>query len=383
MTESLSAWLTRKAQVLDGRGLTRRLTIRERSNGQGGVAAESIDLASNDYLGLSTDSRVIDGAVAALRDWGAGATGSRLVTGTTALHDELERRLADWCQQPSALVFSSGYLANVGAITALSDTGTLILIDAHSHASLLDAARLSRADVEVFAHNDVEAVERLLQQRTQPRALIVTESVFSVLGDAARLSDLSDLAQSHDAVLVVDEAHGLGVSGHGRGSAAELGLAGADHVVVTATMSKALGSQGGVVLGSDLLRDHLVSRARTFVFDTGLAPASTGAALAALEVIMAEPERVNRLTAVAQQLAKACGQGSVAGAVLSVPAASPADAVAAGAACRDQGVRVGVFRPPSVPDGSSRLRLAARATLSDEQVDRAITVILQSLKLAA
>ena len=237
--------------------------------------------------------------------------------------------------------------------------------------------------VEVFAHNDVDAVERLLSHREQPRALVLTESVFSVLGDAAPLSELSRVCQAHGGVLVIDEAHGLGVTGKGRGSVAESGLAGADHVVVTATLSKALGSQGGVVMGSELLRDHLVNRARTFVFDTALAPASAGAALAALEVVAAEPERVSRLTALAQRLATACGQPSVAGAVLSVPAVGPADAVAAGAACRDQGVRVGVFRPPSVPDGSSRLRLAARATLTDDEVDHAIAVILESLKLAA
>ena len=140
MTQSLSAWLSRKAEALEGRGLRRRLITREKSSGRGDLA--TIDLASNDYLGLSNDSRVIEHGVAALRDWGAGATGSRLVTGTTSLHEDLERHLARWCQQPSALVFSSGYLANLGAITALSDPGTLILIDAHAHASLIDATRL-------------------------------------------------------------------------------------------------------------------------------------------------------------------------------------------------------------------------------------------------
>ncbi len=385
MTGGLGAWLSGQAERQEALGLTRRLRARTATAVLAGSARPPqlghpayetiIDLAGNDYLGLSTHPAVIEAAVDAVRTWGAGATGSRLVTGTTELHARLEARLAEHCRQEAALVFSSGYLANLGALTALTDPDTLVVSDAHIHASLVDAARLCRARVVVAPHNDVAEVERLLTERSEPRAVVLTESVFSVLGDAAPLSRLAAVCEAQDAVLLVDEAHGLGVTGAGRGSVAELGLAGHEHVVVTVTLSKALGSQGGAVLGSSALTEHLVNRARTFIFDTALAPASAGAALAALEVIEAEPLRVAAVGIVAGRLAAACGVPPVAGAVLSVPMPGPREAVAAAAACAERGVRVGSFRPPSVPDGISRLRLTATAALDDAQLDRACTVV--------
>jgi 8-amino-7-oxononanoate synthase len=280
-------------------------------------------------------------------------------------------------------VFSSGYLANLGVVTALAGPGTLIVQDAHAHASLIDAARLSRSQVEVPPHNDVEAVERCLRNRSQPRALVLTESVFSVLGDPAPLPELAAVCQRHGATLVVDEAHGVGVTGQGRGSVSAAELAGLDHVVVTATLSKALGSQGGVVLGSAQLREHLVNRARSFIFDTALAPAATAAALAAVRVIRAEPERVARVRAVASRLTEACDLPAGAGAVLAVTMPNPKAALAAARHCADRGVQVGCFRPPSVPDGISRLRLTARATLDAATLARARTVLAGALEAAA
>lgn len=372
MAAELSRWLSTKSLALDARGLSRQVRPRP----QPGAADTSIiDLSGNDYLGLSTDPRVVEASITATRTWGTGSTGSRLVSGATQLHDDLETELASWCGQPAALLFSSGYLANLGVVTALSDPGTLIVIDAHAHASLHDAARLSRARTASFAHNDVGALEELLRNRREPRAIVLTESVFSVLGDAAPLAALAEVCEETQAVLLVDEAHALGVTGSGRGSVAAGNLADVDHVVVTGTLSKAFGGQGGVVLGSRQLRDHLVSRARPFIFDTALAPAAAGTALAALGVIEAEPDRVVRLGEVALRLADACGTSPVAGAVLSVRVGSPADAVAAASACLGLGLRVGVFRPPSVPDGVSRLRMAARATLDDDALDVACSVL--------
>lgn len=379
MSSSLSDWLTAKARALDARGLTRRVDPR----GASGQYAPLIDLANNDYLGLSQDPRIVAASVEATRTWGAGATGSRLVSGSTLLHQELEMALASWCRQPAALVFSSGYLANLGVVTALSDPGTLILADAHAHASLLDAARLSRGRLVSVGHNDVGGVESALQARSEPRALVLTESVFSVLGDAAPLPELADVCARWDAVLVVDEAHALGVTGGGRGSVGASELAGADHVVVTTTLSKALGSQGGVVLGSSVLRDHLVSRARTFMFDTALAPGAAGAARAALTVVADEPDRVRRVVETAQRIAAACQISPPAGTVLSIPMGTPERAVAAADACLRQGVRVGVFRPPAVPDGDSRLRFAARATLTDAEVAAVCRVLPGTVRTAA
>jgi 8-amino-7-oxononanoate synthase len=379
---ALDSWLAAEASERHARGLTRTLRPR-RLRPDGAGADQLVDLAGNDYLDLTTDPRLVDAAVAATRTWGTGSTGSRLVTGTTELHVELETELARLTGQESALVFSSGYLANLGAVTGLAGPGTLIVSDAHVHASLVDACRLSRSPVTVVPHNDVHAVEAALRDRSEPRALVLTESVFSVLGDAAPLVRLAAVCEQYDAVLVVDEAHGLGVTGDGRGSVAVAELSGADHVVVTATLSKALGSQGGAVLGSKRLTEHLVNRARSFIFDTALAPAPAAAALAAVRVVTAEPHLVRQLAEAASTLAGACGLEPAAGAVLSVPVAGPREAVEAAALCADHGVRIGSFRPPSVPDGISRLRMTASARLGApvgrDQLDRACTVVAKAL----
>jgi 8-amino-7-oxononanoate synthase len=373
MGETLGDWLAPKAEALESAGLTRRL--RPRAAGE-----VMVDLAGNDYLGLALDPRVVDAAVAAVRTWGTGATASRLVTGTTELHARLESELAAYAGQPAGLAFSSGYLANLGVVTALGGPGTLLVSDEHVHASLVDACRLSRSRVEVVPHNDVDAVAKALAERNEEHALVLTESVFSVLGDAAPLAGLSAAALAHGAVLLVDEAHGLGVMGNGSGAVAAAGLAGAEHVVVTMTLSKALASQGGVVLGAAVLREHLVNRARSFIFDTGLAPAACAAALAALEVLRDEPNRPAQIHAAAARLAAACGVEPAAGAVVSVPMPGPREAVAAAEECLANGVRVGTFRPPSVPDGISRLRLTARAGLEAAALDRACEVIVTAIR---
>jgi 8-amino-7-oxononanoate synthase len=340
------------------------------------VALE-LDLASNDYLGLCAHPEVIDGGVAALRTWGAGATGSRLVTGDTELHQEFEHALAEFVGAPAGLVFSSGYTANIGAVVGLSGPGALLVSDAYSHASLVDACRLSRARVVVTPHCDVDAVESALAARSEERAVVITESVFSTDGALAPLRALHEVCRRHRAVLLVDEAHGLGVRGTGgRGLLHEVGLAGAPDVVMTTTLSKSLGSQGGAVLGSIAVRDHLIDAARTFIFDTGLAPAALGAALAALNVLIREPRRAQAVLAHARALAQSCDlPDEPHSAVVSVILGAPEVAVAAAAACLDRGVRVGCFRPPTVPAGTSRLRLTARASLTDDELELARGVL--------
>lgn len=367
------AWLEEIEQQRRAAGLRRTLRVRRPDAGQDA----ELDLASNDYLGLSLHSHVVDGGVRALRAWGAGSTGSRLVTGNTALHESLETALADFVGAESALVFSSGYTANLGAVVALSGPGTLLVSDALTHASLVDACRLSRARVLVTPHRDVAAVEAALAGRSEARAVVVTDSVFSADGVLAPLRELHDACRRHGALLVVDEAHGLGVRGDGgRGLVAEVGLAGAPDVVVTTTLSKALGSQGGVVLGPAAVRAHLVDAARPFIFDTGLAPAAVGSALAALEVLIDEPWRPAAVRRIAAALAETCDVPEVPeSAVVSVILGEPEAALAAATACLDRGLRVGCFRPPSVPAGTSRLRLTARASLTDDELDRARAVL--------
>ncbi|MHA7306629.1 8-amino-7-oxononanoate synthase [Arthrobacter sp. TMN-49] len=368
-TTAMHAWLDSRAQVRERRGLQRSTEPR----------AGLVDLASNDYLGLAADPRVIDAATQALQHYGAGARGSRVVCGTTAAHQELERQLCLLTGQDAALAFSSGYTANIGVLTALGGPGTLIIHDAHVHASLHDGIRLSRSPSVEVAHHDVAAIAAALAGRTQPRAVVVLESIYSVLGDAADLAAVASLCATFDALLLVDDAHGLGVAGRGRGAVHAAGLAGAAHVAVTVTLSKALGSQGGAVLGSALLRDHLVNTARTFIFDTALAPSAAAAAARAAAIIGQEPELAGRVLENAAVLAARCGVPLAAGAVQSIPVESAARATALAASLRTQGVAVGCFRPPSVPDGVSRLRLTARANITATELQWAASTVAQAL----
>lgn len=364
------SWLDTVARQRRRDGLRRTLRAR-------GVMAPEVDLASNDYLGLSRHPEVIEGGVRALRSWGAGSTGSRLVTGNTELHEELESALAAFVGADAALVFSSGYTANLGAVTALSGPGALVVSDAAVHASLVDACRLSRARVVVAPHSDVDAVEATLAGRSEERALVLTDSVFSTDGGLAPLRQLHEVCRRHRAVLLVDEAHALGVRGAGgRGLVHEAGLAGSPDVVMTVTLSKSLGSQGGAVLGPTAVRDHLVDSARPFIFDTGLAPAAVGSALAALRVLLDEPWRAETVLAHARTLASVCDVPETPeSAVVSVILGDPDAAVAAATACLRAGVLVGCFRPPTVPAGTSRLRVTARASLTEVDIDLACRVL--------
>jgi 8-amino-7-oxononanoate synthase len=363
------SWLRQEERRRDEAGLRRSLAPR-------GADDEMLDLAGNDYLGLAHHPEVTEAAAAAAKEWGAGAGASRLVTGTTRLHGELEAELADFLDQPGCLSLSTGYHANLAALSALAGRDTLVVSDAHVHASLIDGIRLSRADVEVTPHGDVDAVAAALATADGRRAMVVVESVYSVLGDAAPLAALAETCATYDALLVVDEAHGLGVVGTGgRGLVHGLGLAGLPHVVVTATLSKSLGAQGGAVLGSPAVIEQLVNRARPFIYDTGLAPASTGAALAALRHLRSHPALPRLVTSRIVGLAAALGAPEPSGAVISLPMTSPRAAVAAQAAAAAAGVRVGCFRPPSTPDGQSRLRITASAGLTDSEWAQAGAVL--------
>jgi 8-amino-7-oxononanoate synthase len=378
MVADMSAldWLDAAAYDRRAAGLERVVLARSPED-------STLDLASNDYLGLSRHPHVVDAACAATRRWGAGSTGSRLVTGTTTAHEQLEQDLADFVGAETGLVFSSGYTANLGVVTALADRDSVVISDAASHASLIDACRLSRARVAVARHRDVEHVEQLLRERTESRALVVTDSIFSADGDLAPLHELYAACRRWNAVLIVDEAHGLGVRGHGgRGAVHDAGVAGLPDLVITATLSKALGSQGGVVLGPASVRHQVLHRARSFVFDTALAPAAVGAASAALAVLRSEPDRVAAIGRRAGQLAVAAGVSPTASAVVPVVLGDAVRAVRAAGECLDLGVRVGCFRPPSVSANASRLRLTARADLSDNDIDRATSVLSTVLRAA-
>jgi 8-amino-7-oxononanoate synthase len=370
------AWLEAVEKQRREAGLRRSLRPRP-------AVATELDLASNDYLGLSQHPDVIEGGVAALRLWGAGSTGSRLVTGDTELHQEFEAELAEFTGAASALLFSSGYTANLGAVVGLSGPGSLLVSDALSHASLVDACRLSKARVVVTPHREVAAVDAALASRDEERAVVITDSVFSADGSLAPVRELHEVCRRHRALLIVDEAHGLGVRGGGRGLLHELGLAGAPDIVMTTTLSKALGSQGGAVLGPAPVRAHLIDAARSFIFDTGLAPAAVGAARAALHVLLAESWRPDAVLKHARFLAETCDvPDEPKSAVVSVILGDPEVALAAATACLDAGVRVGCFRPPTVPAGTSRLRLSARASLDADDLEIARRVLTDVLAVA-
>ncbi|WP_067892356.1 8-amino-7-oxononanoate synthase [Nocardia vaccinii] len=376
MTIDPLSWLDERAAARVSAGLRRELRARQ-------PRSTAIDLASNDYLGLSRHPEVIAAAVDAVRTWGAGSTGSRLVTGTTAAHEHFEAELAEFVGAEAGLVFATGYAANLGVVTALAGRGSLVVSDAGSHASLVDACRLSRARVEIAPHCDVEAVDRLLAGRSEERALVLTDSVFSADGDLAPLTDLHRVVNANGAVLIVDEAHGIGVRGEGgRGLVHEVGLAGLPDLIVTATLSKALAAQGGAVLSSERVRAHLIDSARTFIFDTGLAPAAVGAARAALGLLRRDPDMGGRVLTRAAQIARIAGVSQPDSAVVSVVLGKAQVAYDAAGECRARGLNVGCFRPPSVPEGTSRLRLTARADLTDAEMDIIATVLGEVLTQA-
>ncbi|HQR79776.1 MAG TPA: 8-amino-7-oxononanoate synthase [Actinomycetota bacterium] len=358
-------WLREQAAQRQARGLHRTLRARR-------ADAQQVDIASNDYLGLARHPEVVEAGVRALRTWGAGATGSRLVSGHTVLHAELESALANLVEAQRTLVFSSGYLANLAAITALTDRDTLLLSDAYNHASIVDACRLSRAQLQVYPNADVEAVRDALAAH-RGRAVVVTDAVFSVDGNLAPLAELAAVARAAGATLIVDEAHSIGVLGRsGAGACAAAGVVD-DGLVRTFTLSKALGSQGGGIAAGSPIIEHLVNSARSFIFDTGLAPAAVGSALAATELVLSGPDLPARALAATVRLAEVARSAGwdvhpFDAAVASIPVGTARDALAAQQACALAGVDVGCFRPPSVPDGVARLRMTGHATLSDDDM---------------
>lgn len=362
-----------------------RRTLRVRTPDGDGL----IDLASNDYLGLAGDERLAEAATAAVRTWGTGSTGSRLVTGSTSLHAALEERLRAFAQAEGALVFSSGYLANLAAVATLGGDA-LVVSDAGNHASIVDACRLSRSRVVVTPHRDVTAVEKALADRHTEHAVVVTDAVFSVDGDLAPLADLHAAAVRQGALLIVDEAHSIGVIGPlGQGAVHAAGLAGEPGIVRTVTLSKSLGSQGGAVLGAREVIETLMDTGRSFIFDTGLAPGCVAAALAAVDILHNQPELPGYVRTAARELASMARElgletNDPAGAVVPIVLGPPETALRAAVICAEHGVRAGCFRPPSVPAGRSCLRLTARANLSSDDlavIRGALTAVAEMMKV--
>jgi 8-amino-7-oxononanoate synthase len=335
------------------------------------IGAGYLGLSSNDYLGYAR--RSIAGSEEA-----GGSGSSRLVSGDTAAHREAERELAAWVGTESALLFSSGYAANIGLLSALAREGDVIISDALNHASLIDGCRLSRARVIVVPHLDLSALESALQgARGAPRRWVVTESYFSMDADSPDLRALRELCDSYDAALIVDEAHALGVFGpRGAGLCAEAGVR-PDALV--GTLGKALGLQGAFVAGSEALRAWLWNRARSFVFSTGLSPTLAVAASRRVLEIQTDEVARSRLFSVAGRLRDALSerQATAAGYGPIVPwmVGTPANALDLSRSLLEQGIFIPAIRPPTVPPGSSRLRITASAAITDEELERALRAI--------
>jgi len=372
--QSLDAFASEKLRALEAADLRRSLAASARGEGlwveRGG--RRLLSFSCNDYLNLTRHPLLRRAATAAIEAWGTGAGASRLVTGNHPLYAELETRLARLKGSEAACVFGSGYLANTGVIPALVGAGDLVLLDALAHACIWTGARLSGAAIRSFRHNDAADAAALLtaSRKDYRRALIVTEGVFSMDGDIAPLAALAELARQCDAWLMSDDAHGVGVLGQGRGSAAALGIGAGDIPLQMGTLSKALGSYGGYLCASREVIDLMHNRARTLVYSTGLPPASVAAAIAALDIIASDPGLTERPLAKARRFTALAGLSEAQSPIVPI-IVGPADAaLAASRRLEEEDFLVTAIRPPTVPEGTARLRLAFCAAHPDEAIER-------------
>ena len=368
---------------MEAEGLRRRLAVRTGRQAARLVVdgRELVNFGSNDYLGLAADPRLAAAVAEAAQQEGCGSGASPLITGYAQAHRRLEERLAEFEGTEAALLFSSGFAANTGTVAALVGPGDVVFADRKNHASLLDGCRLSRADVRVYPHCDWQRLDELLAKAgNYRRRLITTDSLFSMDGDLAPLDRLVEVAERHGAMLLVDEAHATGVFGRtGRGVAEQLGVE--DRVDVrVGTLSKALGSVGGFVAGSRSLVEWLVNRARPYIFSTATPSAVAAAVLVALDIVRGEPERRQRLLARAESLrneliAQGWKVGNSASQIIPLMVGEPARALELTAALRNRGFFVPAVRPPTVPQGESRLRISLTYGHTEEMVAALLQVL--------
>ncbi|MBS1187256.1 MAG: bioF [Burkholderiaceae bacterium] len=344
---------------------------------------QRLSFASNDYLGLAAESALIEAACSAAQRWGIGAGASHLVGGHFTPHEQLEQQLAQFVGSERALYFGTGYLANLGVVPALVGRGDAVFADRLNHASLIDAVQLSRAEHVRYAHNDLAMLERQLAASTAKRKLILTDAVFSMDGDLARLPELLALAERFDAWLVIDDAHGFGVLGqHGRGSLSHFGLDFSPRLLYIGTLGKAAGSSGAFVAGSAGVIEWLLQRARTYVFTTASSPVIAASLIASLQLIEQGDHRRAHLRALIQRLQQRLADTRwqllpSPTAIQPIIIGSNEDALRMAAQLEQRGIWVPAIRPPTVPKGSARLRVSLSAAHSIEQVDRLINALAE------
>lgn len=377
--------LAQELVALEAQSLRRRLQVVEEVLPGGKVRVAGrvlLNLSSNDYLGLAQDPRLIKGAQEAAARWGAGAGASRLVVGHLGLHEELETELAAFKGTEAAVIFSTGYMANVGAISALAGPGDVIFSDRLNHASIMDGIKLSGANLERFPHRDLNRLEKMLKQAPAgKRRLIITDSVFSVDGDLAALRELAELKERYGAWLMIDEAHATGVLGPGgAGLAQALGLTAAVDIHM-GTFSKAFGSLGGYVAGDRRLIDYLHNRARPFIYSTALPPPVLGAIAAAFALVREEPERRLSLLRQAAHFRRGlteAGFDTLGSETQIVPAlvGKNEPTLKFAAALRDRGLMAVGLRPPTVPPGKARVRFSLSAAHEAADLSHALETIM-------
>jgi len=382
----MSAWRNRflaDAADWQSAGLKRqRRVVRPVSATEVEVDARVVTaFASNDYLGLSRHPRLIEAIAEGARRFGAGAGASHLVSGHHAVHEALEHALANFAGKPAALAFMNGYVANLALLTTLAGDGDAIFSDELNHASIVDGARLSRATVHVYAHADLDALEALLRSSTARQRLVVTDAVFSMDGDVAPLRALLALCEQHDALLVVDDAHGIGVWGpEGRGSVHALGLQ-SDCIVYMGTLGKAAGLSGAFVAAEQLIIDRLIQRGRPYVFSTASLPALAHATLTALELVRsadAERMQLERHRERLREFAPAWQPFRLLASAMPIQplvVGDNATVVRIAEALLQEGLWVPAIRPPTVPAGSARLRITLSGAHSDADIGRLGTAL--------
>lgn len=381
--------LEQRLADLEDQGLRRRMRLVSGPQGSRVVldGKPVLLLCSNNYLGLAEHQRVRQAAADAAMRYGAGAGASRLVSGTMSIHRRLEKRLASFKGTEAAVLFGSGYLANTGVVSALATAGgrdTIVYSDALNHASIVDGCRLARAQTVVYDHCDADHLRWCLEQHPGRPGIIVTDSVFSMDGDVAPLVEIAALAREFGVRLVVDEAHGTGCCGpEGRGAIADAGLGPDDVDVVVGTLGKALGSYGAFAACSATMADFLTNTARPLIFSTAPPPPSVAAALAALELVIEDPGYATRLQANANILRDALAREGfeVAGASTQIIPLIVGDAALAMRICElaiEGGVFAQAIRPPTVPDGTSRLRLAVMASHTKAELREAAAVLARA-----
>jgi 8-amino-7-oxononanoate synthase len=382
------AWIDDEAAAWEARGLTRRL-VPHGGAGPGRFTRDGrvlVDFGSNDYLGLAADPRLARAATDAAEVYGWGAGASPLITGWTEVHQQLADALAEFEGAEAAAIFPTGFAANLGTIPALVGPGDLVYSDRLNHASLIDGCRQSRAEVRVYPHADAHRLGHLLAEDRGRfrRALIVTDGVFSMDGDLAPLAELADLAERFGAMLMVDEAHGTAVFGpDGRGAGSVCGVAERIPIKV-GTLSKALGSLGGFVAGSRSLIAWLVNHARPLIFSTALPPPAAAAALEAVTIAESEPWRRERVQMLGRRLGSALAElgyrvGTSPGPIVPVVVGTPDRAIRLASRLFDAGLFAPAIRPPTVPEGTSRIRITLSAAHSDDDVKRLIGVMADAL----